>query len=372
MIPLRAIAVSSLCVLLCLIAGCSSTSKESSIVGDVGGDDVAETSTEDLTMPYTLTVFDNTRINSHGDQENFQNAFADVDLINGPFSNVTLTIDLETTCFPFEEWTAPPSGERWPADCDAFDRNFEFILDPATDPEDPPGIELVRAITPFGGPLHIEVDVTDVANARQGLHTIQAHITTWSDGAGQVSGSNGGWSVSAQLDVTPGPMPNIVLALIPLMNTSLGVDQGEGSVSFTVPSRASRTRLEYRTTGHGGGSDSSSACIGPAEEFCRRSHSLSLNDAVFYSATPWRDDCAELCTRATNDLLQGEYCAENPTGAIQSVEAPRANWCPGSVTPPFTKKLGSLDAGEHTFGYKIEGIYEGGSWRTSAMIFLFE
>ena len=131
MIPLRAIAVSSLCVLLCLIAGCSSTSKESSIVGDVGGDDVAETSTEDLTMPYTLTVFDNTRINSHGDQENFQNAFADVDLINGPFSNVTLTIDLETTCFPFEEWTAPPSGERWPADCDAFDRNFEFILDGA-------------------------------------------------------------------------------------------------------------------------------------------------------------------------------------------------------------------------------------------------
>jgi hypothetical protein len=47
-------------------------------------------------------------------------------------------------------------GVRRPADCDAFDRNFEIALDePDADSGAPPGLELVRAITPFGGPLRL-------------------------------------------------------------------------------------------------------------------------------------------------------------------------------------------------------------------------
>lgn len=106
------------------------------------------------------TVFDNVRITSNSAGPNFQQANATVDFGAGPFTKVTLVVDLASTCFPFDGWKTnpPPTGQNWPADCDAFDRNFEFTLDEPKDATDTPAIELVRAITPFGGPLHLEVE----------------------------------------------------------------------------------------------------------------------------------------------------------------------------------------------------------------------
>lgn len=328
--------------------------------------------------PYDVAVFDRVRINSHDDQPNFQRASASVDFGAGPFAKATLHVELESTCFPFSNWidNPPPQGQNWPADCDAFDRNFEFLLDPPAAEGGKPAIELVRAITPFGGPMKFDVDVTDLANGLPGKHEIVTTITTWSDGAGQVSGSNGGWNVSAKLEMVPGKAPRKVLAVVPLANLNQTESGGPDPVKFTVPAGTKASRLEYRVTGHGGGQSEFGACIGPADEFCKRSHTLRLDGVELDSFTPWRSDCSDNCTIATNDvpgMNAFDYCLENPCGAKESVRAPRANWCPGTLTPPFSwEDVDTLQApGEHAFSWDIAKVGAGGSWRVSAVYFAF-
>lgn len=339
--------------------------------GDAGADTTAPPA------PYTVDAFDKVRINSDSSKENFQHALTDVDFGAGPFEKVTLVVDLDTTCYPFDKWqdNPPPSGQNWPADCDAFDRNFEFYLDPAADPAtDPPGIELVRAITPFGGPLHLDVDVTDVANGLPGKHALKVVIPTWSDGAGQVSGSDGGWFVSAHLDVVPGTAPRKVLAVKSLFNGSQTKPDPIAAIPFEVPEGTTSSRLEYRATGHGGVTGASGCGLSPAEEFCLRTHALFVDEKSFTDVMPWRDDCDTLCTIAHQGPANGgfDYCQENPCGAIASVKAPRANWCPGSVTPAYDFDVPELSTpGSHSFRFQIGEVADGGSWRISTTFFAF-
>jgi hypothetical protein len=318
-------------------------------------------------LPYTLTAFDNLRIHSHSDEENFQKATVTVDLHDGPFASATLSVDLSSTCFPFSSWTKPPAGQRWPADCDAFDRNFEFTLDEPASSSGAPAIELMRAITPFGGPEHQEIDFTDVANGRPGMHTLTVTIPTWSDAAGMVSGSDGGWNVSASLQMTPGTPPSKVVAVIPLINLSQGASGTPPIAAFDVPENATSSRIEYRATGHGGATDPK--CSGPAEEFCKRTHHVLLDGVELQPGlVPWRNDCFHNCTLAHYETF--DYCIENPCGDINSVEAARANWCPGTLTLPITWEP-TLSPGSHQFTYAIDGIADGGSWRLSTVAFLF-
>jgi len=330
-----------------------------------GPDAAADTSPS--AAPFTLVPFDGIRIHSRG-EVNVRRVDAEVDLGPGPFAEVRLHVALGTTCYPFESWSRPPEGHRWPEDCDAFDRNFEILLDPAVAEGDPPGIELERAITPFGGPMTLDIDMTDVANARPGVRRLRAVIGTWSDPSGQVTGADGGWDLSAWIAVTPGPPPRRVLAVEPLFDWSHGRLDGPAEHPFTLPEGTARAVIAYRVTGHGGG-DPDAACIGPAEEFCRREHRILLDGELWFALEPWRDDCHTLCTLTPASF--GSYCAENPTGLPASVRAPRANWCPGSVTPPFELTLPSfLAPGPHTFAYGIPA-QGGGSWRVSAALYAY-
>ena len=324
----------------------------------------------DAAAPYTVAIFDHQHIGSHSDQPDFQKATAQVDLGTATVAKATLVVDLESPCYPFDKWQTdkPPSGQRWPADCDAFDRNFDLTLD---------DLDLARLITPFGGPLHEEIDLTDIVNARPGVHPLTAFIATWSDNAGQVSGSNGGWSVSAHLDLVPGLPPRHVIAIQSLFNGSIETTKPLAPVGFDVPAGVATARLDYRVTGHGGANDPSSDCIGPAEEFCKRTHHVSIDGAEIDAAyQPWRDDCQTLCTQKTYTWPSSgksfTYCAENPCGAIGSVQAPRANWCPGSASPPKTYDAPALHIeGHHTFGASIDHEFDGGTWRVSATLTLY-
>ncbi len=349
------------------IAGCGGAAGATS---DAGGDAQA------FADPYTIDAFDDVRITSDSNQPNFQHATVDVDFHDGPFASVKLVADLATTCYPFDSWAndPPPGGQNWPADCDAFDRNYEFSLDDPANAGDPPGVELERAITPFGGPEHLEVDLTDVANGLPGKHTLEVTIPTWSDGAGQVSGSNGGWNVTAKIEVVPGDAPRKVLAVQPLFygseDSSVTTDP---TADIDVPDGATDARIEYRVTGHGGG-PVVSGCIGPAEEFCQRTHTAFVDDVQVGLLDPWRTNCDTLCTIAhqANSGSGFDYCQENPCGSISSVKAPRANWCPGSETPPFIFKGDPMtQAGKHTFRWHISEIAQGGQWHVSATYFAF-
>ncbi len=246
------------------------------------------------------------------------------------------------------------------------------LIDPTADAS-APALELVRAITPFGGPEHIEQDVTDVFNTITSPRTFKVIITTYSDSAGQVSGSKGAWFVSAHLDVTPGAPPRNVLSVQSLIYDSIPAAQSGQAISlpFTLPPNTTSTTIEYRVTGHGGATDNTGDCIGPADEFCKRTHTLTMDGQPLGAKVPWRMDCQKLCTQIVNDAGAGpvgKYCAENPCGAISSVQAPRANWCPGSETPPLVYNP-ALAPGDHAFGFSISTI--AGEWRVSTTVYAY-
>jgi hypothetical protein len=101
---------------------------------------------------------------------------------------------------------------------------------------------------------------------------------------------------------------------------------------------------------------------------------VSIDGVALLPFEPWRSDCEELCTITHYGPPSGgfDYCLENPCGAIQSVQAPRANWCPGSLTPPFVFEEAPLSAaGDHTFDWTIANVGEGGSWTVSATYFAY-
>jgi hypothetical protein len=325
---------------------------------------------------YSLTIIDGSRITSTQGDPGFQKATGLVVLHDAPFAVVTLVFDLSSTCFPFENWKAdrPPAGQNWPADCDAFDRNLEITLRDPNAAAGAPALELVPAITPFGGPMHIEQDVTDIFNAITTSRALDIGIPTASDGAGKVSGSNGGWNVSARLDVSPGAAPRKVLGAIALFSSAVSSADGPITAPFILPSGTTHARIEYAPTGHGQGTAMDPSCIGPADEFCRRTHVLSIDGNALSTVTPWRSDCANGCTLAQRPSGSGsfQYCRENPCGDPASVRAPRANWCPGSVTPPLVYEPDALkQPGAHSFAFEIRSIGQGGSWVVGAKVFAY-
>jgi len=351
-----------------VVAGCSGDSAiplaDSGVDRAVPDSARVDSARPDMAGPYTLALFDRVRINSRG-SIHLRKADTTLTLDRGPYKKVTLQVALESSCYPFSKWKSnpPPTGQNWPADCDAFDRNFEFLMDPPRNSSDPPALEWVRAITPFGGPMTFTVDLTDIANGAPGSHRVRVTLSTYSDGAGKVSGSNGGWWVTAKVHAEPGAAPRKVLAVKSLFNQSVKSTSGKQQTKLTVPAGTVSSRVEYRATGHGGGK-SDAACIGPAEEFCQRWHRITVDGKEVKKVAPWRTDCAKGCTLATRGSMT--YCKENPCGLIASVKASRANWCPGSVTPPMVWSFPALSTpGEHTFGYAIEKIASGGLWRVS-------
>ena len=339
--------------------------------------DAGVTTPTPLPAQQSITVFDAARISSDSSAPNFQELSADLDLSGGPYLSATLVVDLLTTCVPFSSWAdnPPPKGQNWPADCDAFDRNFEISLDGA-EPGDAsadadPGLELVRAITPFGGPLHLERDLSNVANGLSGTHRIHARINTYSDPAGLSTGSAAGWNVSVKVELSRGAAPRHPLAIVPLFYGDL-TSADPVSASFTVPAGTSDGFFEYRTTGHGQAAGDLTSCSGPAEEFCRRQHTLTLDGATLKTFTPWKT-CAASCTLAKTEGDAGvDYCTENPCGAVASVKAPRANWCPGSESPPITIDAPELaTAGPHQVSWQVSKIATGGSVRISLTYYAF-
>jgi hypothetical protein len=360
-------------VVLLALGGCASEPLNTPGEAGIGGD-AATGEQPTVADPVHVTVFDRVVISSNTEADHFQQATADVDFGSVSVASATLHVELTSPCFPFSNWLEQgvPPGERWPARCDAFDRGLSVTLDDAEPGEAPPGLELLRAVTPFGGPLQLDVDVTDVVNGLPGQHRVRLGIDTWSDAEGLVSGSNGEWQASVVFELTYGAAPRQVLAVLPLVLESQTQADAE-ALELDIPEGVGSARLDYRVTGHGAITDFD--CLGPAEEFCERTHELRLDGELLEELSPWRNDCAQLCTLTNNDVSAGpaSYCAENPCGAPSSVRAPRANWCPGSLTPPFAIENALLtEPGTHQLTRSIAGLREGGQWRVAATYFAFE
>ena len=323
--------------------------------------------------PASILVLDRAVIHSRG-TDNVQHALAAVDLGPGPWARATLILDLDSPCYPYERWQTdpPPEGQFWPADCDSATRSLEISFDPPTGFGAPPPFEVERAATPFGGPEHLVVDVTDFANAFPGAHTLDVYIPTMASTDGTVSGSAGSWTVTVRLETTPGPAPRHVLGALVLENGTFNRGDDPHTVAVSIPDGVTAARLEYRATGEG--NTAYFGGCGSGEDFCQRTHHLQVDGVEIAAPTPWRTDCDKECTVAHQGPAgRGfDYCLENPTGSYITVPKPRANWCPGTDTPPMTFDPTGLHApGSHSFSYTIDGINTSGWWRVSAVLYLF-
>jgi hypothetical protein len=376
--------LAALSVALATLGACSSKALDqgNASAGSTSGgaaSGAAGTESGGSASPVELTVFDHISLSSDADATYHQTAAAAVDFGAASVERATLRVQLASPCFPFEGWKTQPTAEGhfWPDACDAFDRQFLLSLDGADGGVGngmAPGIEITRAMTPFGGPLAFETDITDLVNGLPGMHSLRVEIPTYSDADGKVSGSKGSWQVTASVFLEPGEAPRKVLAVIPLVFAPQELAT-PAPFDFETPAGTTSARIEYRATGHGQGAGTAPACIGPAEEFCHRTHTLTLDGAALGTLDPWRTDCAKLCTQTANTAGNGitTYCKENPCGALQSVRAPRANWCPGSVTPPFVLEGDALVApGPHELSLAIDALAAGGNWLISATFFAFE
>src|SRR3954471_5590976 len=163
--------------------GCGGSSQAPPIdggsMGDAQGSGDAPPDTPDVSpvrTRFTIDALTAARIGSENGNgwPNVGEVYADVDWKQGPFAAVKLAVDLGTPCYPFETWAAnpPPSGQSVPADCDAFDRSFNAFIDDGPGVASPVPFEIMHAITPFGGPEHLEIDLTDLANALPGKHRL--------------------------------------------------------------------------------------------------------------------------------------------------------------------------------------------------------
>lgn len=331
--------------------------------------------------PYTITLFDKETIHSTG-KVNVRTIKTTFKLRHTTYAKAGFFIDLESPCYPLDNpnWNNIPQGHRWPPACDAYDRNMNSTwFPPKKEGDTAPGFDLVRAITPFGGPMKVGVNITDLVNAMAkkhplgSEHTFQLHISTYADGKGQVSGSKGSWIVSARIELTPGTPPKNVLDAIPLVNESYKHNDGSTvEKEFSIPEGTKSTKLVYSTTGHGGGTADAN-CIGHADEFCKRSHRVFVDGKQAKLVIPWRNDCSNFCTEVSHPRNPSfKICKENPCGSKASVRAPRANWCPGTTTYPYTWSFPEWNApGKHTFGYSVANVAKGGSWKTSAILYVY-
>jgi hypothetical protein len=261
-----------------------------------------------------------------------------------------------------------------------FDRLMYFEIDPAATGTIAPGTQVFRAITPYGGPLEKTVDITDFANVQRGPHRLRSFIGTWVDDAGQISGAQGGYFLTVEIAAEPGPPPRAALAVIPLWSGWVQKNTALADLPLTLPEGTKRAELSYLVTGHGGGEDPSAACVGAADEFCRRTHHLFADDAALKpegypgaAFVPWRDDCGSLCTPAQGHPMMGQYCRENPNRAATSVTAPRANWCPGDDVAPIIAPLpaASSTPGSHRARFAIDGIHVDGRWQVALVVYTY-
>ena len=129
------------------------------------------------------------------------------------------------------------------------------------------------------------------------------------------------------------------------------------TVTFTVPRGASRARLRYISTGHGG--------WGEGDEFVPKQNTILIDGRAAFTHTPWREDCG--CYRDLNPV------SGNFWNGLSSSDFSRSGWCPGTATLPVWFDLTPwADGREHILtvaipqGQPVEGMFS--HWAVSGAL----
>jgi hypothetical protein len=247
--------------------------------------------------------------------DNRRKVYAEVDFPAGQWKSVSLHLHLG----------CPPGR------CDRWDRwgyigiaNGEGMAESIT--------EIARFGTPFGGTADWTVDVSPLLPLLSGHKKVAVQIDTWV-GPGNPEGD--GWLVDASFTFAPGVSERVPVQVIPLWDVALS-EVGDPAKPLSLPARmvqippdADAVELRSFITGHGQGNLQNCA------EFCPKTHTYLIGETSVQRRL-WREDCASFCTLTTDPGSGRQFCKESPTGAIGSVRASRANWCPGALVTPWS------------------------------------
>lgn len=213
-------------------------------------------------------------------------------------------------------------------------------------------IELMRFVTPFGGPATFTADLTAFAPLLSGETSLRVWISTWKQPA---------WKVTLKLDYTADGVgyrrPEWAM---PVFNGEVTADKHTLRSVIDVPEGLSRPRLHLLSTGHatdGAGGD----------EFISRSHVLRVDGVEVARWRPWTE-------------AGGPLRSANPTSGRMDIDGrqlwasdlDRSGWHPGLIVDPLHIPLPELLAGRHTIELEIVNIRPKdqsgyGYWRVSAI-----
>jgi hypothetical protein len=232
-----------------------------------------------------------------------------------------------------------------------------------------PPIELVRFFTSFGAghfndKVQIEgmewadenyykMDVSELCDRLRGDVLIGAFIGNY---------DKGGHKISLDLLAYPGdekwsdkPLKQHSIPLFNTCNTLEMSGQNYGrlfatdmlEVEFEIPEKVKNVRLRYISTGHGGWDG--------GDEFNPKENKIIIDDAMVFTHTPWRCDCA---TYRDQSPVSGNFW-----NGVSSSDYSRSGWCPGTATNPVYFDLNGLKPGKHTLRVAIpQGKDEGESF----------
>ncbi|MDD5149206.1 MAG: PNGase F N-terminal domain-containing protein [Flavobacterium sp.] len=182
----------------------------------------------------------------------------------------------------------------------------------------------------------------------------------------------GGHIVSLELDAYPSmdkkegevDRKKYIAPLFSTVNTMEMSEQNYGGlfandtlkVNFEIKEDIQNLQLLYTTTGHGGWDN--------GDEFVPRMNKIFVDGEEVFKIIPWRTDCAtyRLSNPASGNFYDG----------LSSSDLSRSNWCPGTLTPPYSIPLSKLQKGKHVIEVVIEqGPNEGSStnhWNISGVL----
>lgn len=214
-------------------------------------------------------------------------------------------------------------------------------------------VEIMRFVTPFGGPATFTADLTAFAPLLEGETSLRVWISTW---------KNPAWRVTLKLDYTTAGVgyrrPEWAK---PIFNGEITAEQSSLKTTITVPEGLARPRLHLLSTGHatdGMGGD----------EFISRSHVIRIDGVEVARWRPWSED-------------GGPLRRMNPTSGRMTIDdrelwasdLDRSGWHPGLLVEPTRIPLPELTAGPHEIELRIENIRPKdqsgyGYWRVSGIV----
>jgi hypothetical protein len=222
-------------------------------------------------------------------------------------------------------------------------------------------IELIRFVTPYGGPATYEVDVTALAPLLHGRQTIRGFISTY--------GAKPSWTLSLSLTYTAEGVGQRrpVFARHLFLHAHVSAEQPWLRALIDIPENLDQPRLRLLTTGH--------ATDGLAQhEFSSCPHVLRIDGQEVARWRPWSEAGGPLRDRnpmAGRSVVGGRE--------IRSSDFDRTGWHPGMEVTPLVIPLPELTPGEHRVELQIldirpqgppapDGKRHHGYWAVSAIV----